>query len=272
MTIRDISKYDEGWKSVPIYWDQYQGFMIRCYDGGTRDPWYDRHVLKAKEYGKAWWPYAFYDFRYPADNQIAEILEIVRPDPGNAPTCFDVEEWGANKFPERSVLLNGMNVLFRGYKTDQGHNPQWYLSPVVIDYLRPVPSWLTECQLHIAHWKTFYPDFAPWGTWTVQQTQGDPDYNRFNGTDEQFYNWLLTKPAPPGTIPPVPGGEGLYMRSLTQDLRIRKDPSIIAPIVGTLKLGEVVKVTNAGGADGWVKHDRGWSCASRLGKRYMEPK
>lgn len=272
MTIRDISKYDEGPKSIPIHWDQYQGFMIRCYDGEGRDPWYDRHVIKAKEYGKAWWPYAFYDFRYPADNQIAEVLEIIRPDPGNAPTCFDVEEWGANKFPERSILLNGMNVLFRGYKTDRGHNPQWYLSPSVIDYLRPVPTWLTECQLHIAHWGTLYPDFAPWSNWSCHQYQGEPDYNRFNGTDDQFYNWLLTKPEPPGQPPQPPEAKVLYMRSLVDGLRVRKAPNIVAEITGKLALGDTVTVSGADGADCWVKHTLGWSCASRLGKKYMEPK
>lgn len=56
-------------------------------------------------------------------------------------------------------------------------------------------------------------------------------------------------------------------------VNIRSGPSITAPKVTTnLKFGEkVVVVDQMRGVDHWVKHSRGWSCASTGGKTLMQP-
>src|SRR4030042_6188918 len=87
--IRDLSIYD----SLPVRYGDYDGFVIRCWNGSYKDAKFEIHKAGAKAAGKPWWVYMFFNFLYPVLPQIKTVIEIVKDDPGNLPLAFDVEEW-----------------------------------------------------------------------------------------------------------------------------------------------------------------------------------
>jgi GH25 family lysozyme M1 (1,4-beta-N-acetylmuramidase) len=207
---RDLSKYDlkpyaSGLDVIDC--SPYDFVIPRCYDGTHPDPKYAVNRDAAKNAGRPWWPYSFYDFRYPAVPQVNAIWEIIKGDPGRSSLMFDVEEWRYKnllgqwvdvKFPPRANLLIGMQQLHDTYITKAGKKPKWYMNPAAIHYLKPIPPGLLDCEIHVADWRLNpLPDFEPWPKWTLWQWQGDPDLNWFNGTYDEFNAWL-------GQIPPVP--------------------------------------------------------------------
>jgi hypothetical protein len=73
--------------------------------------------------------------------------------------------------------------------------------------------------------------FGHWTTWTFWQYHGNPDYNDFNGTDEEFYQTFG------GTVvPPVepPTGETMYGTVIADALNVRNAPSITGVKVRTV--------------------------------------
>jgi GH25 family lysozyme M1 (1,4-beta-N-acetylmuramidase) len=189
---RDLSKYDGDITN----WDAHDFYIIRCYDGNYQDPKFTAFRDAAKAHNKAWWPYVFYDFLYPAIPQATAAWNIIKNDPGQSSLCFDVEEWYVYKFPPRANLLTGMQQLRDTYFAWSGKNPKFYMNPACIHYLKPLPTWLLACELWVANWGVAAPDFEPWAKWTLWQYQGDPDLNYFNGTYADFNDWLWQPPGP----------------------------------------------------------------------------
>jgi len=200
---RDLSKYDlkpyaSGLDVIDC--SPYDFVIPRCYDGTHPDPKYAINRDAAEDAGKPWWPYAFYDFRYPAIPQVNAVWEIIKGDPGRSSLMFDVEEWQYKnvagelitiKFPPRANLLKGMEQLYNTYVIKAGKKPKWYMNPAAIHYLKPIPSWLLACELHVADWRLNpLPDFEPWSKWCLWQWRGDPDLNYYNGTYDEFNAWL----------------------------------------------------------------------------------
>jgi hypothetical protein len=207
---RDLSKYDlkpyaSGLDVIDC--SPYDFVIPRCYDGTRPDPKYTVNREAAKSANKPWWPYAFYDFRYAAIPQVNAIWDIINGDQGWSSLMFDVEEWRYKnligqwvdvKFPPRANLLIGMQQLHDTYIAKAGKKPKFYMNPAAIHYLKPIPSWLLACEIHVADWRLNpLPDFEPWSKWTLWQYRGDPDLSWFNGTFAEFSQWLF----PP--IPPI---------------------------------------------------------------------
>ena len=272
--IRDLSHWDD----QPINYGEYDGLIIRCYSGIKKDDLFDKHVTGAEIAVKPWWPYSFYDFRYPAEPQVKAALAILGDEAGYLPLMFDVEEWRYwdyvkeewvwIRYPGRIPLLNGLNILYQDYLDATGKICQFYVNPATIHYLKPVPDWLLSCTLHIAHWGMVNPDYEPWPKWTFHQYQGEPDLNRFNGTDEEYWKYIGgTPPAPP--FPPIPA-TGLKMKVLIKGMHIREAPNVAANEVGHLRAGEILEVLDVGGTDVWIKHSDGWSAKQHAGTKYME--
>ena len=207
--IRDLSH----WDTEPVPYGDYDGVIPRCYNGQVKDGKFDLHRSGAIIADTPWWPYSFYDFRYPAAPQVTEALSILGDEQGCLSLAFDVEEWkwwdGQQwiyvKYPGRLPLLNGMKTLHDGYKNAIGKTPQFYMNPATIHYLKPVPDWLLACPLWIANWGVYAPDYEPWQKWTFWQYEGDPDWNSFNGTDEEYWALVGGQPSPPPPPPPLPG-------------------------------------------------------------------
>jgi GH25 family lysozyme M1 (1,4-beta-N-acetylmuramidase) len=190
ITIRDLSVYD----SLPVPYGNYDGLIIRCYNGNGKDAAFEIHKAGAQSAGKPWWAYAFYNFNYTALKQVQDVVDILKVNSGDLPCAFDVEEWGGHIFPARDVLLQNLQVIYSNYKALTGKNCQFYMNPSAIHYLKPIPDWLLNCPLWIAHWGAPHPDFEPWAKWTFWQKSGEPDLSVFNGTDAEYWTYVNASP------------------------------------------------------------------------------
>ena len=151
--IRDLSVYD----SPPVPYGDYDGLIIRCFNGQYKDDKFELHKAGAKAADKPWWAYSFYNFHFPPLPQVQAAINILQGDSGNLPLAFDVEEWQNPKgvwhrFPPRIELLDNLHVLYSTYYSWSGKNPFFYMNPAAIHYIKPIPGWLANCPLWIAHW------------------------------------------------------------------------------------------------------------------------
>lgn len=208
ITIRDVSKYDYPQYSrgaIPPDFTQYDAYIIRVFDGVDQDPMFETSVASCEAAGKPWWPYQFYDWFFWAKPQVDKAQAILTGHSYKLTTMYDMEQWdngdpNGNPYPPRLNLLQGMKDLYDEHTLKTGKLPIWYMNVDAINYLRPIPSWMTDCMLHVADWRNIQvPGFAPWAKWTFRQYQGDPDLSHFNGSDAEFQ--ALINPTPPE--PPV---------------------------------------------------------------------
>ena len=224
--IRDLSVYDP----LPVAYGSYDGFVIRCFNGSIKDARFDLHKAGAVIADKIWWAYAFYNFLYPAEPQAQAVINILDEEPGALPVAFDVEEWGGHQYPGRDILLNGLFTLYDKYGTATNKICQFYMNPATIHYLKPIPSWLLACPLWLAHWGISQPDYEPWAKWTFWQYAGEPDLNRFNGTDSEYRDYVNGDEAP----------EPLRVRVNVANLTIRSAPLVQAnTVLGYTSYGKV---------------------------------
>lgn len=78
--------------------------------------------------------------------------------------------------------------------------------------------------------------FGHWKTWTFWQYHGNPDYNDFNGTNEEFYALFGAAPTPPE--PPI--GGTMLGTCIVKNLYVRSAP-VTGDIVGVLNYGDHVE-------------------------------
>jgi hypothetical protein len=234
--IRDISKYDDPpfrYESIP--YETYDALIIRVHDGTSEDPRFIKHRDDCISSGRPWIPYSFYDWFYPAGNQVEETLAILDNMPGNAPLMFDVEKWAKFNYPPRPNLLAGMKELKDTYYLRINRLPLFYLNVDCINYLKPIPDWLRLCPLVLAEWGSEAHTCFPWPSWTLHQYQEDPDLNHFNGTNEAFYNWLSIPPNPP---PPPPLPDKIIINANTLNIRSVPDARYSNNVIGSTKLNK----------------------------------
>jgi len=110
--------------------------------------------------------------------------------------------------------------------------------------------------------------FGHWKTWTLWQYRGNPDYNDFNGTEEEFYATFGAAPIPPE--PPI--GETMrYKITITWDAgsNVRNAPTVSGTtIIRTLRDNDVMEsaeepIQNAEGT--WYKISDGYICTNYYG-------
>lgn len=230
--IRDLSIYDIGY----IPYGEYDGLVIRCYNGSEKDSKFETHKSGAIIVGKPWWAYAFYNFLYDPAPQVTAVMNILHDEPGALPVYWDVEEWGGHKYPPREQLLDNLKVLFNGVVNATGKMPGYYMNPATIHYLKPVPSWLLGCPLWVAHWGVNVPDFGPWARWTFHQYSGEPDYSSFNGSEAE-YQAYVGGGTTPIILPDV-------VRVTAGVLNVRDAPG--GNIVGRVRSGTLLGVSGIG--------------------------
>jgi len=237
--IRDLSIYDTG----VIPYGDYDGLIIRCFNGSVKDTKFELHKTGSIIAGKPWWPYAFFNFLYPVLPQVDAVINILRSDPGALSVAWDVEEWGGHTYPGRDTLLANMRILHDEIFKEFGKPPQFYMNPATIHYLKPIPPWLTNCPLWIAHWGVNIPDFEPWSHWQFWQYRGEPDLNKFNGTDEEYWAYV-------GKPVPLPD----KVKTTATSLYVRKTPN--GTCLGYVPLGTIFGVNgqaNDGNGKMWYK-------------------
>ena len=195
----DVSKYEPN--PVNIDWGAYDFGIVRAFDGVTADPLFKQHRDYVRASGIPWWCYSFYDFRYDAKRQAQRTVELIQEDPGCLPVAFELEEWGKPpfkvEFPPRVRLLTGLGNLINEYYRLTNKKPFIYLNPDAINHLSPVPDWLLNCPLWIAHWYAVNPKYTPWVEWTLWQWRGEPDHSWFNGTKEELAAYIQFHGNPP---------------------------------------------------------------------------
>lgn len=227
--IRDISVYDD---NVP--YASYDGLIIRCFNGASKDTKFDLHVAGAEVANKPWWAYSFYNFLYPAAPQVEATINILRNEQFRLPVAFDLEEWAGHKYPPRDELLDNLKVLHDGWYAFDGDHCQFYMNPATIHYLKPIPEWLLACPLWLAHWGVSVPDYEPWSKWLFWQYHGEPDLNAFNGTDAEYWELVGNE------VPDYPE----MVRTTASSLYVRDAPNGVAK--GYVPLGTLLGVNGVG--------------------------
>jgi lysozyme len=141
--------------------------------------------------------------------------------------------------------------------------------------VQPVPAWTKEYDLIVAHYTAGHVPTLPIGwdryvIWQYTDTFYFPgcecaaDGDWFTGDLTQCRAWFgnyQQVDRPPAAI---------QLKSLFDDLHVRREPKTCAKEVSHLAKGEVIEAQNFSGQDVWVKHARGWSAVEIDGYRYME--
>jgi len=171
--------------------------------------------------------YHFLDYSRPIIPQVAGFLNLFRDDPPELPFALDFEylkRYGS--FPSHYKALDWLHPGVE-YIQKQGYRPMIYTNWGTIKYtLSPVPTWLLDIPLWVAHWLKKKPPFSmfrdnnpinrepnynPWWDWTFWQytDKGDGiangmeskqlDMNYFNGSLEElitFSDPTVSTPTP----------------------------------------------------------------------------
>lgn len=264
--IVDVSSWDE-----PIQYGDYEGVIPRCYNGTAPDSKFIMHRDGAKAAGKPWWAYSFYNFLKPASPQAIAVANILIPDKGNLPPYWDVEEWRYwdgtqwiwNRYPGRTILLDGMKALYDTYKSITSLSTGFYMNPATIHYLKPIPDWLLGCALWLAHWGVINPDYEPWLHYTFHQYEGEPDHSHYFGTDSEYWNYVqnISPPLPP---PPFDLPAVFYPNGIYGYVNIRKEPNpssniyVIGQAYNNKPWKPLGKVIGTDGKEYWKVNDNAY--------------
>ena len=186
--------------------------FIKASQATYKDQDFEYNWREAKAAGILRGAYHYFDYRMePPKTQAQYMIRLLRNDPGELPPVMDLEinpYWAP---PSRENLLKMTQVFLSELEAAFGRKPLFYTNPNMIYHvLKPVPDWLTEYPLWIAHYDIPRPTmFAPWRRWTFWQwtDKGDGllfgmeskqvDMNWFNGTEAELRQWAgLELPAP----------------------------------------------------------------------------
>jgi lysozyme len=171
------------------------------------DRCFHKYRLACQTVGLTWGAYHFYDYRLPAGSQAAHFIETIGRTrlerKGMLPPVVDLEPFtiwqdGERKvaeLPARLPLLKSLENLLAKEKSTYGQ-VLLYTNPAMLKRLAPLPAWLAETPLWIAHY-TFacLPRIAPYKNWLFWQysdageipgIRGAVDRDRFNGDEEEL--------------------------------------------------------------------------------------
>jgi len=173
-----------------------------------KDEDFDYNWRESKKAGLLRGSYCFCDYRYKAVDVATAFIKELEKDKGELPPSMDIEELVNVPFPSRYTILQWMEQFSKMVESKMGIKPVLYTSPKYINAMKPIPDWLLEHDLWIAHYLLpFYmamgnsPAFNPWKKyifwqWTdrengikygVESKQIDADY--FNGDLMDLYNY-----------------------------------------------------------------------------------
>jgi lysozyme len=144
------------------------------------------------------------------------------------------------------------------------------------EHVHPKPAWAKDYELIVAHYTAEHLPLLPigWSNWRIWQytdsfyfpgCSSAADGNWYNGTLEECRQWFgnYRKVEPPVF-------QHTRLRSLFDQLHVRKTPSIFARELDHLAKGDTIEVDELDGVDVWVHHSKGWTAVERNGYRYME--
>lgn len=172
---------------------------IKATQGETiRNKYYAADVAAARKRGIAVGAYHFFSTRVSGKAQARYFLKHAAPRKGDLPPVLDVEPYDS-----QIVKMGGAKVMFREIKDwldiverATGTVPVLYVSQSFVNkYMSAAPGLLARCKVWIARYGEYKPyvrllywQLSPEGR--VDGIHGDVDINVYNGTHEQFREYL----------------------------------------------------------------------------------
>lgn len=172
---------------------------IKATQGETiRNKYYAADVAAARKRGIAVGAYHFFSTRVSGKAQARYFLKHAAPKKGDLPPVLDVEPYDS-----QIVKMGGAKVMFREIKDwldvverATGTVPVLYVSQDFVNkYMSAAPDLLARCKVWIARYGEYKPyvrllywQLSPEGR--VDGIHGDVDINVYNGTHEQFREYL----------------------------------------------------------------------------------
>lgn len=164
------------------------------------NPYYARDVVAARRHGYPVGAYHFFSTR-PASRQAAFFLKKAALKKGDLPPMLDVEltDRQIRAMGGADVLFREMLVWLKAVEHRTGTTPIIYIGQEFVnkymssapDELKSYPVWVARYgeykpYVHLSYWQ-----LSPDGT--VQGIHGDVDIDVFNGTAEQFEEYVREK-------------------------------------------------------------------------------
>ncbi len=189
--------------------------FVRCCQDIYPDPDFEYNWRQSKAAGLLRGAYHFLDYRVSAKRQVDFFIAQLRADPGELPPVLDIERHPQWALPPAANLHAMVKVFVTELENAFGRKPLIYTNPAMIQYsLNPVPAWMTEYPLWIAHYGVSEPGrFNPWRNWVFWQytDKGDGlqfgmeslglDMNLFNGSEQELRTWAgVGTPPPPDNL------------------------------------------------------------------------
>lgn len=172
---------------------------IKATQGETiKNKYYAADVAAARKRGIAVGAYHFFSTRVSGKAQARYFLKHAAPRKGDLPPVLDVEPYDS-----QIVKMGGAKVMFREIKDwldvverATGTVPVLYVSQNFVNkYMSDAPGLLARCKVWIARYGEYKPyvrllywQLSPEGR--VDGIHGDVDINVYNGTHEQFREYL----------------------------------------------------------------------------------
>lgn len=177
--------------------------IIRAGQNVSRDPDWRYNWGKAGEAGLLRGAYWIHDYRQAGIIQARSYVEVLRSYPCEIPAWWDLEyvpRWGGR--PLRSNLLPALKDALSVVEDFLQRKPVLYTNPdMLLNILRPVPDWLVQYPLAIAHYKVQAPDCGPWLKWHFWQytnkgsgalygvESAEIDLDWWNGDEKSLREW-----------------------------------------------------------------------------------
>jgi hypothetical protein len=199
--------------------------IMRGTFGTAQDADYQRNVELAKKTNLATACYLFPDHRYVSAKsksaQLQEVIKTLRFAKLDMPAKIDIESLrlnGSTYFPSRTVALDFYKDFYEAVKTETGKAADTYINPSTMRILNPMPSWMLEGDLWVAHWNVSTPNmkYSEWEKWRLWQCgvyavgaklgmeSINVDINVYNGTRNDFDIYLgkdiIIQPDPVGGL------------------------------------------------------------------------
>ena len=184
--------------------------FIRASQGTFADSDFTYNWREAKKAGLLRGAYHFFDYRFSASQQANFFTGLLSSDWGELPPVIDLERMPGWSIPVAATLLASVKVFVDEVERLANRKVIFYSNPdLILNYLRPVPAWLLDHPLWIAHYGAQSPLIGEWKQWTFWQytNQGDGptygaesksiDLNHFNGTLKELRAFAgVAEPAP----------------------------------------------------------------------------
>lgn len=174
--------------------------MLKATEGTTfQDPKFHANYRKARNAGvKAIGAYHFFRFDTDGEMQAMNFLNSLRGKILDLPAVIDIEEWGNPKHISTEEIVDRLSALI-SYLNQNGHNVMFYTNKD--GYERFLKNRFDEYPLWICsfsnpplgekddnHWVIWQYSHLGW----TEGCDSEVDLNTFNGTRDEWLNWLGT--------------------------------------------------------------------------------